>query len=1048
MRLIPPASALLAGFTLAALLNATPARAALPRPFDDAALRAVQFVDTNEGWAVGDEGVVWHTIDAGRNWERQPTATRASLRSLHFLNPYTGWIAGREELPNGGGSVGVLLFTQDGGLRWRRVLANTLPGLNVVRFVDAKVGYLAGDGSDQYPSGVFVTTDSGRSWQPVSGPRCTSWLSGEFNSDGGALAGAWNRLGHVGKDRVGLADVDQLGGRNLHGVLLREKRGIAVGQGGLVLRSDGSNGASWGFVELGLTSDVQADWDFHAIHGAGKHIWVVGKPGSVVLHSEDAGDHWRVVPTGQPLPLNGVWFHDELHGWAVGELGSVLATEDGGKTWQVQRRGGQRVAVLCIHARPTGLAVDTLARLGAEEGYLISAVGVTSCDPGTAAPARSSEASRFNEAIRQAGGAAGETLWQFPVSSHMASADREHLMQAWDKLHGDRAADQLLRQLVLAIRTWQPDVVVTDSVDRDAAGTAADTLVAEAVREAFQRAGNPNSFAEQIQFLGLSPRSPAKLYSPCTSRIGTQVSYDLTATSKLLEATYHDFATPPAAMLAGAAVALPAMRGYRIVAASKPGAETHRDLMESVSIGRGSLARRPAPAAVADDVELERILHKRAALRALTESPAGIGESNRLISRLGPMLSELPDNQAAPAAFGAAMQYAKLGQWSLAREAFILMANRYPTHPLTIDAYRWLLVYGASSEARRRNELGQFLVASAHEYGVPDKDTPQDPRKFKSGDEPIRVSDRGQQAVGFLVNKAEIRQWYQGCVDLESKLAAFGPMFSNDPSMQFCLQAAKRNLGDFEGPKEWYARFIAKQPEGPWRSAAAAELWLLNRKGSPPKPVTTCRFTETRPFLDGKLDDSCWQSCPPIALKGAAGETLKDYPTEIRMTYDKEFLYLGVRCFHPAGRSVAPVAGRKHDEDLRGFDRVSLMLDLDRDYSTCFHFQVDQRGQVAEDCWGDKSWNPQWFVATHNEATAWTLEAAIPLVALSGDAITNGKAWAFNIVRSIPGEGVQSFSLPAEVPEVAMRLEGMGLLMFSADTKQTAARENPMPRIP
>src|ERR1700730_7960147 len=89
------------------------AGAAPPRNFDDAALHAVQFVDREEGWAVGDEGVVWHTFDGGDTWERQPTPVRASLRSVHFLSPYVGWIAGREELPHGGGSVGVLLYTND-----------------------------------------------------------------------------------------------------------------------------------------------------------------------------------------------------------------------------------------------------------------------------------------------------------------------------------------------------------------------------------------------------------------------------------------------------------------------------------------------------------------------------------------------------------------------------------------------------------------------------------------------------------------------------------------------------------------------------------------------------------------------------------------------------------------------------------------------------------------------------------------------------------------------------------------------------------------------
>ena len=59
--------------------------------------------------------------------------TRASLRSLHFLTPMNGWVAGREELPQGGGSVGVLLYTRDGGITWVE-LTTTVP--NVQRVLD------------------------------------------------------------------------------------------------------------------------------------------------------------------------------------------------------------------------------------------------------------------------------------------------------------------------------------------------------------------------------------------------------------------------------------------------------------------------------------------------------------------------------------------------------------------------------------------------------------------------------------------------------------------------------------------------------------------------------------------------------------------------------------------------------------------------------------------------------------------------------------------------------------------------------------------------
>src|SRR5437870_10754633 len=89
--------------------------------YDDATLRAVHFIDDKEGWAAGDEGVIWHTLDGGGTWARQPTGVRASLRGLFFQSAEVGWAVGREELPYGG-SAGVLLFTRDGGLKWQRLL--------------------------------------------------------------------------------------------------------------------------------------------------------------------------------------------------------------------------------------------------------------------------------------------------------------------------------------------------------------------------------------------------------------------------------------------------------------------------------------------------------------------------------------------------------------------------------------------------------------------------------------------------------------------------------------------------------------------------------------------------------------------------------------------------------------------------------------------------------------------------------------------------------------------------------------------------------------
>ncbi|HTU17210.1 MAG TPA: hypothetical protein VMG10_04050, partial [Gemmataceae bacterium] len=737
-----------------------------------------------------------------------------------------------------------------------------------------------------------------------------------------------------------------------------------------------------------VAENVRRAWDFHAVHGTGSHYWVVGRPGSVALHSDDRGQKWEVVRTGQQLPLNGIFFTDEQHGWAVGELGIITATSDGGKTWQIQHRGGQRAAVLFLHARPQGIPLATVAQLGGQDDYLCAALRVTASDSTTASLDRSTEAARFSAAVRQAGGAAGEMLWEFPVSSHLLRVPRLELLRAWNVMQEDQAADQLLRQLVLTIRMWQPAVIITDNSAEKSNGFGCDALLAEAVRAAFEKAGDGRIFSEQLTGLRLGPWQADKVYSVSDvspQRKQGQVRLDLTAIAARLQTTPREFASAPAALLAGGAVTLPDQRDFQLLAAHIKDAAGHRQLMQGTNLPYGGLARRARRDNGEMPEDLVKAIHKQTTLRTLSETPAGtLNDPNRLLSQVGPMLAEMPDDIGARTAFGVANRYVRMGQWSMAREVFLLLVDRYPAHPLAMESYRWLIRHNSSSEARHRYEMGHFfLFAVEHEqHGVPIKEgstlgKPGEPDAnipgikmpaWKAGTmqtpdgktslPPVGnlMTAKHDQQKGLFDHKDQIRQWYQSSLALEPRLAGFGPLVSSDPSLQLCLQAARRSLGDFQTAQKWYTHFVSRQPEGPWRSAALAELWLANRTGSPPKPVMTCPFTDSRPLLDGKLDEACWQS-KTSKLQNAAGNPGKEFAAEVRFAYDYEFLYLAVKCTHPADRYAPPVKPRTRDADLRGHDRVSILLDLDRDYCTCYHLQVDQRGCVCEDCWGDKSWD-------------------------------------------------------------------------------------------
>lgn len=72
---------------------------------------------------------------------------------------------------------------------------------------------------------------------------------------------------------------------------------------------------------------------------AGDRLVAVGEHGGIAL-SDDHGVSWRsasTVPTG--ATLTAVRFADARVGWAVGHLGVVLRTEDGGETWRQQLDG-------------------------------------------------------------------------------------------------------------------------------------------------------------------------------------------------------------------------------------------------------------------------------------------------------------------------------------------------------------------------------------------------------------------------------------------------------------------------------------------------------------------------------------------------------------------------------------------------------------------------------------------------------------------------------------------------------------------------------------
>jgi hypothetical protein len=249
-------------------------------------------------------------------------------------------------------------------------------------------------------------------------------------------------------------------------------------------------------------------------------------------------------------------------------------------------------------------------------------------------------------------------------------------------------------------------------------------------------------------------------------------------------------------------------------------------------------------------------------------------------------------------------------------------------------------------------------------------------------------------------------------VQLAEYVKTARPALYAEPAVRFAEITAQRQLG-FSNPAKRFFLSLRQLPEtDPWRQCAAIEEWLDKPGDAPPaKKLAACRLAGAPPHLDGKLDDPPWETADRVLLHGTDERLQLNGDAEVRIIHDSEFLYVAVHCLKAENVDYQSDDNpRPHDADLTQHDRVSLKLDIDRDYTTAFEFTVDSRGWTSDACNGDATWNPTWYVASANDASSWTVEAAIPLSELVEKPPTARVVWALAVRRTIPRTGYQTWT--------------------------------------
>jgi photosystem II stability/assembly factor-like uncharacterized protein len=145
-------------------------------PIKSVLLRKVQFISKNVGFISGFNGSFFSTVDGGVNWNANSIMYDSSgfyYDDLCFINENEGWIPGRKEGYNYG--IGLILHTTNGGKSWEKQIEISSSDqfskiyFTAIKFQDNKVGWaLGGDFTDNF-SEVFVykTLNSGSTWDKI-----------------------------------------------------------------------------------------------------------------------------------------------------------------------------------------------------------------------------------------------------------------------------------------------------------------------------------------------------------------------------------------------------------------------------------------------------------------------------------------------------------------------------------------------------------------------------------------------------------------------------------------------------------------------------------------------------------------------------------------------------------------------------------------------------------------------------------------------------------------------------------------------------------------
>lgn len=1020
-------------------------------------------------WAVGENGVVLSSKDSGASFDTSILPFPCSLTSVCFLTNQIGYVAGSRFDSRSGWQKAVLLKTLDGGKSWKDLTATValpgaisvascqLPPLSYVRFFDLENGVCLAEGSrSSHRAGVYRTADSGETWTLLkasakagSNDLNLEWTRACFTSaEQGIVVGQQNATGTVIGNQLIVLSPAKRTLQAIHDVAFqKDGTGWMVGDAASILKST-DGGLTWRTVDNAVDSDLAQVCDFTSVCVKDSTVLVAGKQGSRIFRSDDSGQTWTSVSTSETLPIHRLVFTGSDSVIGIGAMGLVIRSEDRGQTWTTVRNSDYRAAVASFVTNISNVPHQLLANVSSHEGFR-SVVIQSSMkqDRGSASDLQLGRVAKRR--LSQLGVNNFCQDWMFARTNPEHAESSDEVLKAWQRQTDGQVIQQLPDRLAMWIRTWRPDVICIDPID-ESDGVA--QWVRQALPMACRIAANEIPVSAAITKSGMPPWSVSRICEKTFDGRTSALSYsdnDLLSSAKTtvgllttsLRRSLSDSPTLVSSELLQQATSVRRAASYQLTLSRKGGSATSHLLAGCMAAPSSNARRAVSVVDTNGEQQMQRVLRTVVQQNGIAKSRIQRNEAALgLIAELSQMNRSLPSALAIQQMEDLVLTYRSVGNLDGQISVLKELVHRYPQSEAAVRASVELFHYFSSAELRRLRK--QKVAIQISQRDAKHDDTLQ---QVLANDRQSGVSQAGgilksvkkKQGHGTLLRnriaseqEALDIQWNRNAAGALDHIRQVAPEVLTTASIRFQQAALLRSTGQIGKASNLLSEI--SRGNSKMASLATAEIGVSSGVAISDVRILNIPPTEKKPWLDAVLDDDCWIQAEELHLKATQQADGRSFqPCLVMMSWDDDHLYFAGRIDRIAAEplDIDETADRLRDSTHQGIDRFELALDVDRDYSSALVLKVDERGQTSDACWHDRSWNPEWFVATESDESSWRFEIAIPISELTERRVRPGQLWSIRMTRTAPGICRQVL-VPKDQEFAGDNDDGIGLLRF------------------